>query len=320
MRFVPFSRRWRDARVELRRRFAARFVADRKYVAGMYQREFGREPDLDHPTGFNEKTLVKILCDRRPFLTLLADKLRARDYVQRAAPALSLPKLYWRSERAEDLPLASLPDAFVLKPNHGSGWLQVVRDKRTVRREDLVRTCRRWLASDFTIVGREWAYRGIRRTVFAEELLQDEEGELPPDYKLFVFGGRVRLIQVDRDRYARHTQVLYDQAWRRVEGTLRAAQGPPVAAPESLPTMIDAAQRLSQGMDFLRVDFYDIAGQAYFGEFTHYPNKGLNRFRPESLDALLGGWLTLDDYASLDTDLERRFAAVLPPQASSAGS
>lgn len=286
----------------------------------MYQREFGREPDLDHPTGFNEKILVKILCDRRPFLALLADKLRARDYVQRVAPALALPKLYWRSERAEDLPLAALPDAFVLKPNHGSGWLQVVRDKQTVRREDLVRTCRRWLASDFTIVGREWAYRGIQRMIQAEELLQDGEGALPPDYKLFVFGGRVRLIQVDRDRYTRHTQVLYDEAWRRVEGTIRAAQGPPAAPPASLSTMIDAAQRLSQGMDFLRVDFYDIAGQACFGEFTHYPNKGLNRFRPPSLDALLGDWLTLDDYASTDTEIERRFAAVLPPQRSSAGS
>jgi hypothetical protein len=61
--------------------------------------------------------------------------------------------------------------------------------------------------------------------------------------------------------------------------------------------MIAAAQALSLGVDFVRVDLYDIDGTAYFGELTHYPNKGLNAFDPPSLDERLGGYLTLDDYA-----------------------
>jgi hypothetical protein len=295
---TPLSRRWGNARLELRRRAAAYLVGDRAYVTRLYRKQFDRSPDLDRPSGFNEKILVKILTDRRPFLTLFSDKLRVRGYVKRIAPTLELPELHWWSDRADALDLASLPQSFMLKPNHGSGWLRRVDDKRTVRREELVRLARNWLASDFTIVGREWSYRDIRRAVYAEALLRDDRGGVPPDYKLFVFGGKVRLIQVDRDRFTRHTQVLYDEHWNPIEGTIRAAQGPMLSAPASLRTMIEAAEALSLGVDFLRVDLYDIDGTPYFGEFTHYPNKGLNAFHPASLDERLGSYLRLDDYSS----------------------
>jgi hypothetical protein len=76
----------------LRRRIAMRCVADRDYVARLYRRKFGRYPDLAVPAGFNEKILAKILGDRRPSLTLFADRLRVRDYVRSIAPELGLPE------------------------------------------------------------------------------------------------------------------------------------------------------------------------------------------------------------------------------------
>lgn len=274
-----------------------RFVSDRDYLARLYHAKLGTWPNLEAPHGFNEKILFKMLHDRRPGLTLFSDKLRVRDYVRKAAPALSFPELYWWSSRAEGLPFDALPSAFVLKANHGSGWNCLVRDKSTLRRPDLVRLGKRWLDSDFTIVGREWAYRNIRRALYAEQLLQDSGASMLPDYKLFVFNGKVRLIQVDRDRFTRHTQVLYDERWNFVEGTVAAAQGERIEKPRSLALMIETAEALSAGIDFLRVDLYDVDGRVYFGELTSSPNKGLSPFRPPSLDHLLGGWLNLDDYS-----------------------
>lgn len=274
-----------------------RLVADRDYVARLYHLKFGRHPDLAAPAGFNEKILAKILGDRRPYLTLFADKLRVRDYVRSVAPELRLPRLYWWSDRAESLPFEHLPDAFALKANHGSGWNILVEDKRAFSRADLVRRARKWLSSDFTIVGREWAYRGVRRAVYAEELLRAPGHAAPADYKLFVFGGAVRFVQVDRDRYACHTQVPYDERWNPIEGTVAALQGEPMPPPASLATMIAAAERLSARVDFVRVDLYDIDGTAYFGELTSSPNKGLSPFRPTTLDARFGSELRLDDAA-----------------------
>ena len=298
--------RWRNAREDLRRRAAAYFVNDRDYLSRLYYRQFGRMPNLDSPRGFNEKILVKILHDRRPYLTAFSDKLRVRDHIANTAPALLFPALYWWSDRVDDFPFAELPETFVLKANHGSGWNILVERKSRVRCADLVAAARKWLRSDFTIVGREWSYRNIRRAIFSEELLEGPLGTTPPDYKLFVFNGKVRIIQVDADRFACHTQVLYDQHWNVIEGTVAAAPGWPTPPPACLPAMIDAAEAVSLGIDFVRVDLYDIEGRIYFGELTSSPNKGLSPFHPASLDQWLGRHLQLDDYSRAGPQLTIR--------------
>jgi len=307
-----WSARLRERKLDLRRRLAARFVSDRRYVTKLYRDASGRVPDLAHPSGFNEKILVKILGDRRTYLTCFSDKLRARQHVARVAPSLLLPALYWHAARAEALDLDVLPDAFMLKANHGSGWLRAVPDKRAARRDELVRLARRWLASDFSIVGREWAYRNIERAVYAEELLRGEEGRSPSDYKLFVFSGKVRLIQVDCDRFTRHTQMLYDEQWRPIAGTIRARQGRELPAPGSLATMIAAAEALSLGVDFVRVDLYDTPAKPLFGELTFAPEAGLCKFDPPEIDLELGeSWF----YPRPAFDRERRPNAVAPMSA-----
>lgn len=293
----PSHRRWRDVREDWRRRIAARVVSDRAWLSALYGRRFGRLPDLERPQGFNEKILVKILTDRRPYLTLFADKLRVRAWARRAAPMLDFPELYWWSASAHDLPFDGLPPSFALKANHGSGFNLLVRDKRKLRREDVVALARRWLRSDFTIVGREWAYRNVHRTIFAEELLPGADGMPPPDYKFFVFGGKLRVIQVDEGRGTRHTQTLYDERWNFFEGTVAASQGRPRPPPTSLATMIEAAEAISAGVDFVRVDLYDRDGRACFGEITSYPNKGISPFRPPELEARFGEFLRLDEYS-----------------------
>ena len=79
-------------------------------------------------------------------------------------------------------------------------------------------------------------------------------------------------------------------------------------APVSLASMFEAAELLSAGVDFVRVDLYEIDGQAYFGELTSSPNKGLSPFRPPSLDQVLGGtcnWTTIRELFRWPTNLAR---------------
>jgi hypothetical protein len=52
--------------------------------------------------------------------------------------------------------------------------------------------------------------------------------------------------------------------------------------------MIDAAQKLGDGLDFIRADFYDTGARVYFGELTNYPDAGRGHFRPKEYDRLLG--------------------------------
>lgn len=41
--------------------------------------------------------------------------------------------------------------------------------------------------------------------------------------------------------------------------------------------MIVCAEKLAENIPFVRVDFYDVNGQVYFGEITFYPASGLGK-------------------------------------------
>ena len=41
--------------------------------------------------------------------------------------------------------------------------------------------------------------------------------------------------------------------------------------------MIEIAERLGEGVDFVRVDLYDVDGRVVFGELTNYPAGGTDR-------------------------------------------
>ena len=52
--------------------------------------------------------------------------------------------------------------------------------------------------------------------------------------------------------------------------------------------MLAAAAALARGTDFMRVDFYEIAGKPLFGEFCLYPGSGLDPFAADWIDFELG--------------------------------
>ena len=43
------------------------------------------------------------------------------------------------------------------------------------------------------------------------------------------------------------------------------------------------AEALSNGIDFIRVDLYEIKGRILFGELTNYPNGGEDEIWPKAL-------------------------------------
>jgi hypothetical protein len=69
-------------------------------------------------------------------------------------------------------------------------------------------------------------------------------------------------------------------------GYTRAAVDPPL--PEALAEFVSVAEELGRGVDFVRVDLYDLAGRVVFGELTNYPAAGVDDFRPATFDEELG--------------------------------
>ena len=260
------------------------FIAIRRHL-----KKHGQFPRLIRPQTFNEKVLHRMLFDRRPILAQVADKAAVRAFVEERLGRSFLPECYHLTADPETIPFDKLPERFVVKPTHGSGWVEIVTDKTTLDRAALKEICRGWLRQSFYEITREWVYKHIQPRIIVEQFIDDPAGNEPNDYKLFVFGGTVRMIQVDTGRFTDHRRRLYSPNWQTLPfpleyGDIRGD----VPRPWHLKQLIAAAETLGRDFDFIRADFYDTPDRMYFGELTTTPGCGTSRFRPKEFDYHLG--------------------------------
>jgi hypothetical protein len=261
------------------------------------------------PVAFSEKVVYKIHRDRRRILVTFADKVAARDHVALVAPSCRLTQLHAVTTDLRTVERASLPRQFVVKASHASGGVVVVADWASpetatpgptdglVRvavhpdRLDWDRLCAAtdaWLRTPYVGPLGEWAYSQVEPRLLVEELLAADGGGAPIDYKLWVFHGRCRVVETATDRFTELTELLFTPAWELIvdlpgDEEAAAQVGPPAALAE----MIEIAERLGAGTDFVRVDLYEVEGRVVFGELTNYPGGGDTVIRPD-VDRMLG--------------------------------
>lgn len=268
------------------------------------------------PRTFREKVRYKMLRDHRALIVTFADKAAVRDLVAARIGPEVLPRVYGILHHPQELRSLDLPDAYVVKPTHGSGAALVVSpsapaearmptepgswEYRHVRpeavdRDRLVTLASGWVSQLYGQgPNREWVYGRVPRRIIVEELLAGPDGGIPDDLKFFVFHGRCRYIQLDSGRFGRRTQDFFLPDWTH----LPLGGGPPWAdpqpsVPERLDEMIGMAERLAAGTDFVRVDLYDLDGRVVFGELTSYPAGGDSPFDPEHYNTEFGSWWTV---------------------------
>jgi len=233
-----------------------------------------------------------MLFDRDPKWTVMSDKLLARDYVADRAGTDILIPLLWSGKNPQDIPFEGLPDRFVIKANHGCGYNLIVKNKAELDIGNARSQLRRWLGQNFChdyVLGTAWAYRNIHPAIMVESFL-DDHGNVPLDYKFFCFGGKVEMFKLDFDRFTEHSVVFYDRGCHPIQvhekGLKRKCESP--GLPANIHEMIDVAERLANGFDFIRVDLYSLHGCIYFGELTCYPSGGAGPWEPVSYDFNLG--------------------------------
>ena len=64
--------------------------------------------------------------------------------------------------------------------------------------------------------------------------------------------------------------------------------GADIPKPDNLDLMISLSEKLSNGFSYIRIDFYEIDGQVYVGEFTQHQGSGNEVILPKSLDQKYG--------------------------------
>jgi hypothetical protein len=233
-----------------------------------------------------------MLFDRNPLWTMLSDRLRVRDYVANKVGSEYLVPLLWHGDNPDEIPFDELPLKFVIKTNHGCGYNILVKDKAQLDQTKARRQLKKWLAENFCLdkfLGTEWGYKNIRPAIMVESFI-DDNGSVPVDYKFFCYSGRAEFLKIDFDRFEDHSESFFDRELNLlnlVGRGIKQYQGK-FELPENYKDMVRVAETLSQGIDFIRVDLYSVAGRIYFGEFTCYHGGGLIRLSPRKFDFLFG--------------------------------
>lgn len=270
-------------------------LSDRRYAQVRYWLEIDRLPDLQNPETFTAKIQWIKLNERTELRKKMANRLAAREYATAKIGEEHLVPLHGIFEELTAEAWQSLPDRFVLKANHGCEMLHIVSDKRNEVFKDIYKKTRQWQQEDYYYIGREWAYKGLPRTILAEQLLLDADGSIPKDYKFFCFNGTVKLIQVDFDRFGEQKRNIYDREFRQIDTKLLYPnyEGE-VTRPPKLTKAIELAETLTKEVSFLRVDLYLLNEHIYVGELTNYPGNGFVPFQPQKMERKVGSWLDLE--------------------------
>ena len=267
------------------------------YVYIRYFLVFHKKLNLSNPKNLNEKILYLSLKTDTSCWSTLADKYKVRQYVESNGYKEILTQLYGVWEEAEKIDFESLPQAFVLKVNHGCGDALIVRDKNIINSEN-----RRGIMLYFSNLLKkkygtsvERHYSKIKPLIIAEELLINDDysskySESLIDYKIWCFNGKPNYIFTccNRERHRLDVQ-LYNLDWKTESQYIKTSShyrlGAKLPKPKNLEYMLQIAEKLSKPFPCVRIDLYNIGGKVYFGEMTYTSAAGMmTYFTNEFLD------------------------------------
>lgn len=263
-------------------------IPDVFFLKTMYKIKTGRKLDLKDPKTYSEKLNWLKVYDHNPLYTRLADKFEVRDYVKnRIGEEYLIPCLgVW--DKFEDINFDLLPNQFVLKCTHDFGSVVICKDKSKFDEKNAREVIDNELGYNFYYRGREWAYKNIKPRIIAEKFMDDGNERLV-DYKFFCFGGKVEAMFIATGRGTDLRFDFFDREFNHLDLTNGVPNAETIPnKPSCYDQMIVLAEKLSKGINNVRVDFYSINGEVYFSEMTFYHNGGMVAFEPYEMDVRFG--------------------------------
>lgn len=261
-----------------------------KYLEYLYKRNIGHKLNWSNLQTYTEKIQWAKIYDATQVKTDLSDKFLVRKWVEKKIGAEYLIPLYGVWDNFDKIDFKKLPNQFVLKTNHGSGTVYVVKDKDIIDYNLCRQLFNDWMNTDYAYVyGMELQYSKIKRKIIAEQFIETETGEIP-DYKFLCFDGKPYFCWVDLDRFSNHTRNVYNLNWELQTWNQHTYGNSSniLTKPQNFDKMIEIATILCQGFSHVRVDLYNIEGKIYFGEMTFTNGSGFDRIVPEKYDYKLG--------------------------------
>lgn len=268
---------------------------DKTYLKIRYFATFKKILNLQTPQTFNEKLQWLKLNDRKDIYTKMVDKYEAKSYVSKIIGNKYIIPTLGIYNNFDEIDFNKLPNQFVIKCTHDSGGLVIVTDKSKLDIKKAKKKINKSLKRNYYYLGMEWPYKNVKPRIIVEKYMKDNKDTSMRDYKFFCFNGNPYCILLCNDRNTELKETFFDLNWKilpfkRPNHSIDTN----IEKPHNLDKMIEFSKKLSLNIPFLRVDFYEINGNLYFGELTFYPAGGFSKFEPEEWDLKLGNLIDLN--------------------------
>ena len=112
--------------------------------------------------------------------------------------------------------------------------------------------------------------------------------------------GKLEFVYCSVGRETINKRNIYDADWNPLMFTWSekfkdpaTLRGPEIPAPSTFEKMKELGAEIAKDFKYVRVDFYDVDGELYFGEITLHHGSGLDVFVPGKYDIIYGEKLSL---------------------------
>lgn len=273
------------------------WLPDKLFLQIIFWGRTGYRLDLKNPKTFNEKLQWLKLYHRNPEYSLYADKYAVRKYISDTIGDKYLIPLIGVYNCVEEIDWSVLPNKFVLKCTHGSNANIICKDKNKLNIIEAKKKLRRWMNKNWYWFGREWIYKNIKPRIICENFISDSD-KIPDDYKVLCFNGKAKVIGVHIDRFGPHYMDYYDRKWQKTTITHHrefcgGMSNFTYEKPKNFEKMLQLSELLAFGIPHVRIDWFIVRDQLYFGEITLFEGSGFVNFSNEEDDCLLGSWINL---------------------------
>lgn len=218
---------------------------------------------------------------KNPLRVFVSDKEHVKTYItakignEHNVPTIAVLRTW------EEVTNFKFPDQCCIKPTHLSGKVILRKNGEKINQAEV----KEWLKTNYYQNSRQANYKDLIPKIIVEPLLFNSTNL--SDYKFFCYRGQPKMIQVDSDRQTSHQRCLFDAEWNPLPFGLHwpKPKNPP-PRPRNLQSMINAATKLSEDFEFVRIDIYTNGFEFMIGEITNCHGAGAERFIPAQGEAI----------------------------------
>jgi len=272
-------------------------ISPEHYVKDEYKYITGNKLNITNPVKYTEKLQFLRLYTyaNNDLVSKCASRVGLREYVKEKGFSDNLVDIYGVFDSFNDIDFNLLPNQFVLKCTHASGFNTIIYDKRKINLLNLRKIFTKWLETDYGKLTVEPHYSKIKPQIIIEKLML-QDMHLPYEYKIHCFNGVAKYFYLvtGRDNKIHYNNYYIDWTpfddaqfnhWKTSKQSFKK--------PKCWKKMVEVAENLSKDFPFVRVDLYLINNKIYISEMTFTPAKGTLTFANEKADYEIGEWLSI---------------------------